>query len=221
MSRADRPYRYPWIRRPGRLGALGANLHAGSLFWLALFGVAFGSYLLRSDPLHAACSPGFLLLTLLAYWILRGLFWSWEPIYFPHFSERLEAPWIPCRSLSAAWPGLDEEAAELGVTPPSEFRFRDQRPWHDASDGLRTFSALLAAAEQRARADEGEAREELQALVDALTLAEARSLRFVLHMRAFVWEEARVEEGAEEEAAAEGPRQAEEGRQGRGRHQRP
>lgn len=90
---------------------------------------------------------------------------------------------------------LDDVAADIGVTPLSEFGFNDDLcgetlVWHDAEDGLSALLPLLAALE--ARPDRIEARDplalqcvqcDLRKMIEALQKARQGGIRFCLLLR--------------------------------------
>jgi hypothetical protein len=100
---------------------------------------------------------------------------------------------IEGKALAASWPGIDDVARSLGVTPIGEFGDDDDSddespatdlPWFDAADGLRTVTALLDAldSDPELLPDSEFVRYDLEDVRNVLSAAVERQVRFRFSM---------------------------------------
>ncbi|GAB5406146.1 MAG: hypothetical protein Aurels2KO_43770 [Aureliella sp.] len=99
---------------------------------------------------------------------------------------------IEGKALAASWPGIDDIARSLGVTPIGEFGDDDSDdephasdlPWFDPADGHRTVTALLDALDSDAELlpDSGFVRYDLEDIRNVLSAAVERQVRFRFSM---------------------------------------
>lgn len=162
-----------------------ANIGFASVAFLIL-GTATVSLLLSSLSPFLRAGEG-VVLGILWWGAIRGILADPVPGIAPYFERRVGDihTYSRGKALGMLCPKLDELASTLGINPISSFGFADDfyggtPVWHDATEGLRTFSALKQELERRGGQQDPALNEEMRLIIEALEKAAAQSIRFCL-----------------------------------------